>query len=716
MFQKTTSRTPSSPSPKHSKADTASKAAYERKKEQIKARQQAQVRASNDILPFPAVVNPTIVEACRTDFELFCKTFLPLWFPLPFSRDHRKAIQKMQTSVLESRLFAWAMPRGSGKSALCKALAIWALVYGHRRYIVIIGPDAGHANQMLRDIKMTFAGNQRLLEGFPNVCHPIRLLENKAIKANGQHAGGKPTSITWTEGKLVLPTVEGSKASGGIVAVTGITGQIRGMSEATSDGSLLRPDFVIVDDFQTHESAYSPSQCATRLAIIMADVIELAGPGVELCGIIPCTVIRKGDAADQLLDRKLHPEFRGERMKAMYAAPTNDAWWGRYAEVLRSGLEEEESLARANAFYSAEREIADAGADVAWPERFKPTEVSAIQSLMNVKILKPEVFAAEMQNEPLEVNLEGLIDLTPERVVERLSRIPRLTVPATATRLTSFIDVQKTLLYYVVCAFDEDFTGYVVDYGTWPDVKRSYFRLSQVEADSLARATGKANLEEQLYAGMDTLTRLLHGRAWQREGGQAEKHIDFGMIDGNWPEAENVVYTYCRQSQFAANIMPSRSRFYGPTRKPISQTEKKVDERRGLEWFIPNVTKHGKSHVVWDSGFWKSHTLARLTTEMGNRGCLTLFGDDKRPHRMFADQLCAENRIVSETAERTVYLWEQRPGADNHWWDCLVGCAVAASVMGVSLEKVHVSTKPPVPPTPKTFAQMKEEARARRGA
>ena len=36
---------------------------------------------------------------------------------------------------------------------------------------------------------------------------------------------------------------------------------------------------------------------------------------------------------------------------------------------------------------------------------------------------------------------------------------------------------------------------------------------------------------------------------------------------------------------------------------------------------------------------------------------------------------------------RRVDEWKLRPGvADNHWWDCLVGRAVAASMQGVALE------------------------------
>jgi hypothetical protein len=46
----------------------------------------------------------------------------------------------------------------------------------------------------------------------------------------------------------------------------------------------------------------------------------------------------------------------------------------------------------------------------------------------------------------------------------------------------------------------------------------------------------------------------------------------------------------------------------------------------------------------------------------------------------------SEYFVRTEGRGRTVDQWKQRAEhRDNHWWDCLVGCAVAASVQGVVL-------------------------------
>ena len=87
------------------------------------------------------------------------------------------------------------------------------------------------------------------------------------------------------------------------------------------DGKTVRPSLVVLDDPQTDESARSLSQCANREAILAGAVLGLGGPGKKISGIMPCTVIRPGDMADNILDRDKHPEWNGERTRMVYSFP-----------------------------------------------------------------------------------------------------------------------------------------------------------------------------------------------------------------------------------------------------------------------------------------------------------------------------------------------------------------------------------------------------------
>jgi len=69
---------------------------------------------------------------------------------------------------------------------------------------------------------------------------------------------------------------------------------------------------------------------------------------------------------------------------------------------------------------------------------------------------------------------------------------------------------------------------------------------------------------------------------------------------------------------------------------------------------------------------------------MGDPGCLSVFGRKAVQHRLFAEHLTSEYRVRTEARGRTVDEWKlpvYKP--DNHWFDCVVGCAAAASMKGV---------------------------------
>ena len=60
-------------------------------------------------------------------------------------------------------------------------------------------------------------------------------------------------------------------------------------------------------------------------------------------------------------------------------------------------------------------------------------------------------------------------------------------------------------------------------------------------------------------------------------------------------------------------------------------------------------------------------------------------GSEKR-HRLLADHLTSEFFVRTQGRGREVDEWRHRPErVETHWLDCLVGSAVAASVVGVDL-------------------------------
>lgn len=695
---------------RHAPRPDAPEDPYEELKERARARNAALSLAGRDIGELPAVVNPDRKARAQSDFRFFCESYFPMTFHLVWSPDHLKVIAKIEEAVLRGGLFAMATPRGFGKTTLCECACIWAVLFGHRQFVCLIGSDEGHAVDMLDSIKTELDANDLLLEDFPEAVYPIQSLDGIANRCSGQLHKGERTHIGWTAREVVLPTIAGSKASGAIIKVAGITGRIRGMKHKRADGKTVRPTLVVLDDPQTDESARSVSQCATRESILAGAVLGLAGPGSKISGIMPCTVIRPGDMADNILDRDQHPEWNGERTKLVYRFPSNDKLWQQYAEIRAESLRQGNAGREATEFYRTNQALMDAGAIVAWPQRFNLDELSAIQHAMNLKLQDEAAFCAEYQNEPLPEVKADENDLTAKQIAAKLNRQPRAQVPAGCNYLSMFIDVQANLLYYVIAAWENDFTGYVIDYGSYPDQKRPYFTLRDAR-QTLSLATGIPGLEGSIYAGLQALTQQCLGRAWQRVDG-AEMRIERCLIDANWGTSTDVVYQFCRQSNFGAILMPGHGRFAGASSLPFSEYQKKPGDKVGHHWRIPGAAgNRNVRYVLFDTNFWKSFIVARLAVPLGERGCLSLFGDRPETHRMFADHLCAEYRVKTEGRGRTVDEWKHRPErADNHLLDGTVGCAVAASMLGAILGET--TSAKPVPVKVDARAQYEQQRRA----
>ena len=576
-------------------------------------------------------------------------------------------------------------------SSLSEAAAVWAMLYGHREFVCLVGATETAALEMLESIRTEIESNELLDADFPEVCYPISKLEGIVSRANGQTVHGERTRITWTANEIVLPTVKDSVSSGIIVRCAGITGRIRGMRYKRSDGRSVRPDLVIVDDPQTRDSARSLSQNRTRERILSGDILGLAGPGRKIAGIMPCTVIERGDMADVILDRDKHPEWNGERCKMLYAMPSHMELWEEYFSVMDESLREIGNISRATEFYRENRERMDEGAVVAWPERHNDDEESALQNAMNLMHRDHFAFSSEYQNEPMSDDEDMDRMLSSDEIASKTNGLDRMVVPLDCHRLTMFVDVQKTCLFYTVCAFADDFTGSVIEYGTFPEQNTRRFSLSTITRRLCD--IYKSSVEAQLYSGISALVKDKASCVYRREDG-TELQIGMIAIDANWGISTDIVYQFCRQTEFRGRVIPAHGRYVGASSKPMSEYRKKPGERVGLNWIVTSsASQRAIRHIAFDTNFWKSFVHERLASPIGERGCLTLYGSRPYEHELYAEHMTAEFRVRTQGRGRTVDEWKLRPDrSDNHWLDCTVGCAVLASSMGCALPENRQDT------------------------
>lgn len=705
----------------------AGQSGYEQYRDQQARISRERAAQGKDIGPLPGVVNPKRRSRAAKNLKTFCSTYLGERFFLRWSKDHLSALAKLQKCGLKGGLFAFAMPRGSGKTALCEATAIWALLYGHRRFVMLVGATETAAEEMLESIQTTLETNDLLAEDFPEVCQPIRSLEGISNRANGQTCRekeddppGPRTRIVWTNKEIVFPTIKDSVASGAILRVAGLTGRLRGQTATTADGKKVRPDFVLADDPQTDESASSPVQNATRERLVNGAILRLAGPKSKIAVVMPMTVIAPGDLADRYLDRDRYPQWQGERSKMLVSWPANKELWETYAQLRKDGMSEGGDQEAATKFYRANRAAMDEGAEVSWPDRYLPGQASAIEHAMCRWIDNRAAFMAEDQNEPMEEALLGALpDLDPDAVANKLNRLPRGTVPREATRLVCGIDVQPAVLYWLVAAWREDYGGAIVDYGAWPRQNRSYFASADARPSLADQYPGLAE-GAAIYAGLADLVGQLAERAWPREGVAEAARLERIVIDANYAgpggTCMDAVYQFCRQSAHRDRLLPSHGKGIGARNLPIAEWPKKEGQRKGRDWVLTAPGVGRGRHVNIDTNSWKSFVAERLRTEPGAPACLWLPGDRPHDHQLLADHICAEHRVQTEGRGRVLEEWVDRPDRrENHWWDCLVLCAVAASIQGLAWSPTGAAPKQ-TPPRRKTLNEMRDEAIARRKA
>ena len=661
--------------------ESVKKRTYDDMKEAARQRSSEASVMGRDIGELPTVVDPVRKEQCRSNLKLFCETYFPMTFYLGWSPDHLIVIRKIETAVLKGGLFALAMPRGSGKTTLCECAVLWATLFGHRLYVVPIGASEDAAVQILDNIKIELECNELLSEDFPEVVFPIQKLEGIANRCNGQLYNGVRTRISWTEKAITLPTIAGSPASGAVIEVAGITGRIRGMKAKNAEGRAIRPDLVIIDDPQTAESANSPEQNRKRMRVLSADILGLAGPGKKIAGIMPCTVIRPDDMADQILNKGKHPEWNGERLQLMKEFPKNMDLWNRYREIWADSQRMNGDISDATDFYLEHRTEMDEGAEVSWDERHEPDEISGIQYAMNIYIRDPETFYSEYQNQPIPDDLGETEKISVQQVWKKLNNRPRGEVPAVANHLTMFIDVQKNLLYYVVCAFDENFTCWLIDYGAFPDQKRRYFTTNDANPTYPMLYPG-AGREGAIYQALKDLTDDYLARTWVREDG-TEMRIERCLVDSGWGLSTDVVFQICRESIYAGILLPSKGMGITAAQRAMSEYKKNVGDKIGFNWMIPSARKKRTiRYIVYDTNFWKSFFRERLLTSMGDIGSFSIYGNNEEQARLLAEHLSSETSEPTSGRGRKVDIWTMIPGRENHWLDGVVGCMVAASVAG----------------------------------
>jgi hypothetical protein len=682
---------------------------YDNKRRREGERQRRAARDAQDIAPLPPCLDPLGRADGDASFKTFCELNFPERFSLAWSRNHLQAIEQIEKVCSEGGLYALAMPRGSGKTTLCETAVLWATFTARRRFALLLGADRASSAKLLESIKSELERNELLLSRYPEIVYPIHQLEGITSRANGQKLHGERTLIGWKGNQIILPTVPGSPASGAVIAVRSILGAIRGLKIAGPAGQQLRPDLFLLDDPQTDASARSKKQTDSRIATITAVLRFLSGPGVRMSGLMPCTIIRRGDLAAQFLDRDQHPEWHGAITKLLDALPTRDAMdlWREYARIRDEDLRRGGDGSIATQFYAERRAAMDDGAIVTWPERFEPQQISGLQFAMDWLTARDPVasgaFWSEGQNAPIVDQQIGGAALEAELLPTRIIGLPDGRVPDWATHLTTAIDLQHNVFCFVVVAWGAGLRGHVVRYGTLPDQQTEHFAARYPPRPLVDEFPGLA-VDRRIAAGLLAYAEPLRTATFAKADG-SRLAIARMLLDAADGHATDAVLEFADDGQRAANTLGARGVGIGPGKRPLREWQFPDGSHVGLDWAVSKMRGRLNRHLQFDSNLWKTRVARGLTTAPDEPGAITICGDATSDRRGLFTHLLAErpDRQTSAETGRTLDVWSLVGAAtENHWWDCLVMAAVAASTLGLEPGAGSTASAHPTPPPPRS--------------
>ena len=601
---------------------------------------------AREIGPLPSIVSPRRRSRASKSILTWCRTYLPSVFSLPFSDAHKAIAQKFQEVVLHGGCFAYAMPRGSGKTSLSIATALWAILHGHAKYVLIVTANGQRARQTIQNISLWLTTSKELIEDYPEACYPILRADGSLQRMRYQLFNGKPTNLRFAYDRIVFATIDDSKCSGALIQSVPLRGgSLRGLQHALPDGRLVRPQLILIDDPQTRDSAMSPRQCEYRRALIQSDILGTMAHDHKAAVLCTCTVIRRGDLSDQLLSL---PEWSGERVGLLRSMPTNMAAWSEYERVYRDAIRTRD-YKRINEYYIAHRAVLDEGAIPFWDSCYDPRiEVSAIQHAMHLYFQDRNAFYSEYQNEPAANTVaDDSIAISQESVA---SAIGDFSI-APSERVGIYVDVQERILYYAVVSRNNDRVR--AAFSTWPEQHSNYYSASRpaLSLEGFYRIAAPQSIERGLH---DLLAQL-----------RSRYPNSFVLVDAGYRSdiVASVTSMYDR-------VYPAFGRYVGARSKSSVVELTKPGDITGNAWRMTRDPDRAITNVLIDTN--------RAKTNVAN-----LFASSSIEIARTIDAPVVIEHLTSETGVATQSIWRQcvewslLPARENHYFDCLVGALVA---------------------------------------
>lgn len=616
--------------------------------------------------------HPRLKEACRYDLEKF------MWYYCRRVLKHRPSeliknglIHDVQETILHGGQAVKQYGRGTGKTTIIVYCAItWAILYGHRRYPVIISATGKLAKKNLKVVKKLLSRTKAILQDFPAVAVPIQALGDVSQRTASQTYHGAATDVEWASDQIVLPMCRDENGRpldsgcGAIVGSVGIGGAVRGANEGGQ-----RPDFLILDDPQTEKIAHSPAMVQAVVNYIHHDALMLAGHDRTISAFVTITPQCFGDVATELCSRSKHPEWDVTIEPFVVRKCPN--WSRLIVEFVEQYVEDaaahDSRRTRSTEWYKANK---DKFAEVVVLDPLQydaAMEVDAVHHILNLRArLGAVAFDAEIMMKVSDAASE--LEINADTVAEKLNGAPVNVLPDGTDSVVVFCDVNLTKnrgLSWAAVAFGPHRVAAVVNYGRFP----SRGPLVPPNSSDLVR-------NRLVAAGIRAVVDHVASIQFRDARNRRVQPTAFGFDRGYLPAViHRALYVLRKTKPLPFPLVAMR----GFPWDKFGVREKDT-LRRGDHVFATR-SQYGQ-YLAEMAPYWREIMQSGFLETPLQAGSLSLYGSDAARHFEFATEICNEKLIRKYTVTRgrqTLTAWDWQTLGDNHFCDCLTGCFALAS-------------------------------------
>lgn len=605
-----------------------------------------------------------IREGCRFDLLRFGVTYCmdayegmkPLLKRRPSPRMAR-FVAALQEKILHGGLKHVRWPRGKGKSTWVKIAILWAALYGHKFFMVVVEKTKGMAQVVVDEVWKRIHLSPLLSVDFPEFALPMHDVMLSPQRMRVQTVNGKPTYMRQDVSRFhyyKLPTVDGYSNTGAIIAYRGADQALRGINIESA-----RPDFFFIDDPQTEDDARNPATVAKIEREITGAVLGAGELSERISAVMASTPIEPNDVSETFADPQLHPEWDTETERLVVSFGPKEEM-AAHLKLLAV------DPARAHARYLERRAEIERGAEMMDDGDFNAaTECSAYEhALYLLFTLKPSAFYAEMQMVPSRA--QGIYKITAKTVRERVNGVPFGIVPRECGHgVLAFVDVNAAAgLRWEIAAFGAGRVVATLAYGQYPaEGQRLY-----------PQGLPESAIPAYLAPAIREVARRIMGVGLADADGGPVK-VDGICFDGGW-QTETVAAAVAELNASGVSAVWSKgfsSKDYSAAHHEKAASGKIAGLKAAEEchlWATSNGT-----FLAFNSDYWKEVSQTSYLAEPLAPSSSSFYGDAPDVHIDFAQEVCNEELQAKERSTRygSIWTWKKSKGAPNHYGDVHAG-------------------------------------------